>query len=137
MKIINSLRSISVIVFFLTTNVSLGADRISELKQTDIEVTLVPDKSEIMLGEPIYLSFVVKNKSNYNLNVLVGGDYRNSLGRPESFSIKTIGEGGKNVLQPKIQFSLGGIVAPNKLPSKGSYTFRLFLPNWAEFEDMG
>ena len=51
-----------------------------------IEVNLVPDKSTVMLGEPVYLSFVVENNSDHDLQVIVDGDYRNALGRPETFS---------------------------------------------------
>jgi hypothetical protein len=102
-----------------------------------IEVSLVPEKATFMLGEPIYVSFIVRNKSDQNLQVIVGGDYRNGLGRPESFTVTTIDKKGNKVPQPDAGTSMGGLRGPQKLPSKGQYAFQLFLPNWATFEKTG
>jgi hypothetical protein len=102
-----------------------------------IEVTAFPDKPSIMLGEPTWISFKVVNLSDEELGVLEGGDYRNSLGRPESFSVQATNAGGKPVPQPDAGPGFGGIVGIQKLPAKGDYTFRLFLPHWALFEEPG
>jgi hypothetical protein len=102
-----------------------------------IEVSLVSDKPKIMLGEPVYLSFIVQNESDQDLQVVVGGDYRNSLGRPESFSVIVTRDDGKHVPQPDAGMSFGGLIGPQKLPSKGNYVFRLFLSHWATFEEVG
>src|SRR5687767_5446655 len=50
-----------------------------------VEVTLVADKPVILLGEPTSVSYIVRNLSRDNLEILVGGDYQNELGRPASF----------------------------------------------------
>ena len=102
-----------------------------------VEVTLVPDKSEILLGEPTSLSYIVKNLSRENLEVLVGGDYQNDLGRPASFQVRAQRRDGQWVDQPKVGFSTGGLVGPKPLPAGGTYAFRLFLPHWATFETHG
>ena len=39
-----------------------------------MEVTVVADQPVIMLGEPTWLSFTVRNLSEENLQILVGGD---------------------------------------------------------------
>ncbi len=105
---------------------------------TQIEVKLIPDKSTIMLGgEPVYLAFVVLNHSDQNLQVTVGGDYRNSLGRPESFCVTAFSEDGEKVAQPDVGQTMGARFGPQKIPANGSYTFKLFLGDWATFEKVG
>jgi hypothetical protein len=98
-----------------------------------VEVTLVPDKPEILLGEPTSLSYVVRNLSREDLEILVGGDYQNDLGRPASFQVRAQRRDGRWVDQPKVGFSTGGLVGPKPLPAGGTYAFHLFLPHWATF----
>jgi len=105
--------------------------------QQQFAVSLVPDKPVIMLDEPVYLSFIVRNLTDKNLTVIVGGDYENSQGRPESFSVIAVGTDGKPVAQPDLGTGMGGMSWPQKLPAKRSYTFRLFLPHWATFSKAG
>ena len=103
----------------------------------EIQTRLVPDKTTIMLGEPIYVSFIVDNHSDQNLQVLVGGDYRNGLGRPESFTVTVQGEDNRQVPQPDAGPGMGGVSGPVPIPAGGNYAFRLFLPNWATFQEVG
>ncbi len=102
-----------------------------------IIVAAVPEKSEVMLGEPTYFSFKVGNRSDRNLRIMVGGDYRNRLGRPDSFRVEVVGPDGKKVPQPDAGFHMGGITSAQRLPAKGEYDFSLFLPDWATFEKPG
>jgi hypothetical protein len=102
-----------------------------------VEVTLVPDKRTILLGEPTTLSFVVRNLSAEPLQILVGGDYENELGRPASFQVRVRRRDGQWVDQPKVGFSTGGLIGPKPLPAGATYVFRLFLPHWATFETDG
>ena len=90
-----------------------------------------------MLGEPAYLSFIVRNHSKQDLQVLVGGDYRNALGRPDSFKVTITNANGKPVSQPDSGPQFGGITGPQKVPANGNYTFKLFLPHWATFDKTG
>jgi hypothetical protein len=62
-----------------------------------IEISLLLEKSVIMLGEPIHLSFIVRNLSGTDLRFSEGGDYRNRLGRPESYDVRAMGSDGKQV----------------------------------------
>ncbi len=103
----------------------------------EIRTRLVPDKTSIMLGEPVHVSFVVENHSHQDLQVLVGGDYRNALGRPESFTVTVQGEGNRHVPQPDAGYGMGGLLGPEKIPAGGNYAFRLFLPHWATFQEVG
>jgi hypothetical protein len=101
-----------------------------------IEVSLLPEKSVIMLGEPIHLSFIVRNLSGTDLLFSDGGDYRNRLGRPESYDVRAVRSDGKLVSKP-VLFSRGGLVSGVKAPAGGAATRDLFLPHWAPFEETG
>jgi HEAT repeats len=101
------------------------------------EVSAVPEKTEFMLGEPGYVLFKVVDKSDRDRRIMVGGDYRNRLGRPDSFKVEVIGSDFMKVPQPDAGARMGGIMHSEKLPAKGEYTFRLFLPHWATFEKPG
>jgi|GEM_PF-1758956 len=102
-----------------------------------IEVTLTPGQPTIMLGEPMALAFAVHNHSNQDFQVMVGGDYRNALGRPDSFTVSVTGKDGKTVPEPIAAGNWGGLKGPQKVPAQGSYAFGLFLPHWAVFEEPG
>ena len=102
-----------------------------------LEVSVVPDKPAILLDEPTSVSFVVRNLSREDLQILVGGDYQNELGRPSSFQVRVRRSDGRWVEQPKAGFSTGGLIGPKPLPAGGSHAFRLFLPHWATFEIPG
>lgn len=102
------------------------------------EVNLIPDKSEIMLSEPVFLSFEIKNLSSTDLTFPEGGDYRNRLGRPESYKIQATRTDGKEVHVPEIKFNMGGLVGFRKVVKNGGTTnIRLFLPLWSPFSETG
>src|SRR5688572_31468903 len=71
----------------------------------DFSVSVKADKPTIMLGETTFLSFEVKNLSNTRLAFGDGGDYRNNLGRPESYKVTVVRVDGKSVPQPKVTMS--------------------------------
>lgn len=102
------------------------------------EVNLIADKTEIMLGEPVFLSFEFKNLSNVDLSFHNGGDYRNSLSRPESFLVKAVREDGKEVPIPEVNFTFGGLSGYLNVKANGGIEIvRLFLPLWSPFEVTG
>ena len=103
----------------------------------EIQTRLVPDKTIIMLGEPVHVSFIVENHSHQDVQVLVGGDYRNGLGRPESFTVTVQGEGSRHVPQPDAGLGMGGVSGPVPITAGGNYAFRLLLPHWATFQEVG
>src|SRR5215471_16809456 len=124
----NQLQRLLVVLLFAacvshSTAQEKNTDRQIEAASRQLEVSLVVDKPKIMLGEPVYFSFIVQNESDQNLQVIVGGDYRNSLGRPESFSVTVTRDDGKPVLQPDAGMSFGGLIGPQKLPAEGNYVF--------------
>jgi hypothetical protein len=105
--------------------------------KADLEVSLVLDKPEIMVGEPLFLSFQVQNRSDQDLQTVQGGDYRNRLGRPESYVVTVMDENGKALPVIDAGQSMGGITGPQKIPAKGTWVRRLFLPNWAKLTAAG
>ena len=102
-----------------------------------VDVSVAPEKPVVMLGEPTWLAFTVRNLSAEPLQILVGGDYRNDLGRPNSFQVRTTRSDGKWVSQPDVGLATGGLVGPKDLPVGGSYVFRLFVPHWATLVERG
>ncbi len=122
--------------FFLSP-IGVLAGEVYKVEGSEVEVTVIPDKKEIMIGEPIYLSFTVSNHSDKNLQLIEGGDYRNRLGRPESYSVIVTRQDGKKIPNPDAGESMGGTMGPQKVPAKGDYVKKLFLPHWARFEEVG
>jgi hypothetical protein len=112
-------------------------NRTPDISPGQIEVKLVPDKSKVMLGEPVFLSFVVENHSKEDLQLTVGGDYRNRLGRPESFAVTVTDEDGQQIVRPDAGQTMGGLGGPQKLPAGKHFVLRLFLPHWAKIEKIG
>lgn len=140
MRLIRQRNCVLVLFLILATFVTQTSRVTCETYTVDgfeIRTRLVPDKSIIMLGEPVHVSFIVENRSDQDLQVLVGGDYRNGLGRPESFTVTVQGEGNRHVPQPDAGPGMGGLLGPEKIPAGGNYAFRLFLPHWATFQEVG
>jgi hypothetical protein len=90
-----------------------------------------------MLNEPAFVRFEISNYSSIELCVTSGGDYRNNIGRPDSFRVTVTKDDGTQVFQPKVTFLGGGIVGCNTLPAHGTSVETLFLPHWAKFETVG
>jgi len=116
---------------------SRSAAEIVEINGWKLEVSIKMEKAVVMMGEPTWFTFRVHNHSTDDLEVLVGGDYQNGLGRPDSFKVKVTGSEGSAVAQPRVGPVMGGWFGPQKLPAKGNYDFILFMPHWATFEKPG
>ncbi len=102
-----------------------------------MEIRLKTDRETIMLNEPAYIYLEIANHSPHKLCVSEGGDYRNRLGRPESFTVKVTKEDGTSVPQPEIGLSMGGLSGCSPIPANGNHVTKLLLPHWATFESTG
>jgi len=105
------------------------------LELTDkVSASLRFPKSESMVGEPIYFEYVVRNDSDTDLWIEVGGDYRNSTGRPDSFTMQAVRKDGdkeKTVYEIPNGGNMGGISSGKQIAANGGeYVFELFLPHW-------
>jgi hypothetical protein len=132
------IRLSNILILMLFCTFTIMADVYTTPDGHQFEVNLIPDKPEIMIGEPLFLSFEVKNLSNVDLAFSDGGDYRNRLGRPLSYDIKAIGDDGREVPVPEIKYNMGGMIGLRKIEKNGgTYAVRLFLPLWSPFEEAG
>jgi len=102
-----------------------------------LRATLELDKNAIMVGEPIYLRFVVHNPSAEDLQTTEGGNQRNPLGRFDDYKVVVVDEKGQALPVPSAGPSFGGITWAPKIPARGKHTQELFLPNWVSFTDPG
>ena len=112
------------------------------LELTDkVSASLRFPKSEIMVGEPIYFEYVVRNDSDTDLWIEVGGDYRNSTGRPDSFTMQAVrndGDKEKTVYEIPNGGNMGGISSGKQIAANGGeYVFELFLPHWLILKEPG
>lgn len=118
-------------------SLSLLAVTVSAAPPVKLEAAAEPEAKSLMLGEPGFVRFIVSNPGTDNLRATVGGDYRNRLGRPESFTVTVVDGNGVPVPQPDAGPGLGGISYAVDLPAKGRHAFELFLPNWGTFDRPG
>jgi len=127
-----TMRRVIVISSLLVTLVSAFGSSQSDyvVNGWSLKVTLVPEKSEIMVGEPLFLAYRVENLSNTNLGIIVGGDYRNRFGRPERFTVAIRNAGGQSLPVPDPGPSFGGLEGPQPLPAHGKFEATLFLSDW-------
>ena len=98
-----------------------------------IEAALVPEKSSFLSGEPIFVTFTLRNKGTQDLNVCLGDPiYYNvpSHGRDYFKFTVTDAQGHEMPQIPghRPGFSAFTLPFPCKLPIGGGYTVPLFLP---------
>lgn len=125
------------VVLLLSGGVGVAGQTGGPDESRPVEVTLRPDRETFALDEPTYLSFEIKNFSARRMCVGLGGDYRNNLGRPNSFRVVVRRDDGRAVPQPEVKFEGGGLYGCSPVPAEGSHVVRLFLPHWATFEEPG
>ena len=102
-----------------------------------VEVSLTPERPRVMDGEPVFLTFEVRNPSGVDLQIVVGGDYRNRVGRHDSYVLKATSAEGHPVREVDAGPTLGGMVWNEKIPAGGAYRTRLFLQHWVVPERPG
>lgn len=100
------------------------------------EVNLRLQKTSIMLDEPTYFDFEIKNLSETDLGVVWGGDYRNEFGRYDSFDVQLVDSNGNLRPKPKTN-TMGGMMTVRKIAAGQKFDFRLYLPHWAMIENAG
>ncbi len=129
-------------VFFLATGIfpAFAEDatllRLYKTAQSEIEAGFVPDKSKIILGEPLFLTFQIINRGDKPYSFTYGGDYRGSV-RANSFHITAVDEQGEAVKDPYSYNNFGGLMGNKTLKPQEKYTERLFLGHWCAFAKPG
>ena len=125
----------ALILLFLTASAVTAQVNTTD-KDVPVQIRLTPDKNTIMLGEPLFFAVDVTNLSGEKFCLGVGGDYRNRFGRPESFSVSVKDGDGKTLPQFEV-INMGGLSGCGVIEPGETYTFRLFLADWAKIERPG
>jgi len=102
----------------------------------ELEAGFTPDKAECIFGEPIFITFSVKNLSDKAYGFAIGGDIRGSV-RHNRFHITAVDANGQSVKDPYSYRHFGGHGRDVVLESGESYTERLYLGFWCAFEKPG
>lgn len=134
---------VSVLLAVLLLAISATADDHApagkEIDPKQIEVTLVPDKTVIMLGEPVYVSLNVKNNSNHHLVL-----DQTTADIPSNIKLTAVDQEGRKL--PEFDWSATKAIWPSdqitsehryELPPSGSVAIRVFVPWWVRFEQPG
>ncbi len=107
------------------------------MSRPTLTAELVLDQPTIVLGEPTFMAFRVHNPGDVAVWRGVGGDYRNALGRHQSYACAAEDDAGAQAPVPEVAFSGGGILSVEQIAANGSHDHRLFVPNWADFTAAG
>ncbi len=102
-----------------------------------ISVSLVPDRATVMVGEPVYATFRIRNAGPTAVSIHIEWLARNSLGRPESFQVSAQSTKGAAVPVPALRGSFGGRSWRVEIAPGADHDLRLFLPNWTPFTEPG
>ncbi|MFY0542095.1 hypothetical protein [Nannocystis pusilla] len=79
-------------------------------------MSVAPDRWTLRQGEPLYLTFQVRLVAGEPLVLIEGGDYRNRLGRPESYALSAFDvERGRSLPIRDAGPQLGGVVGGRRL----------------------
>lgn len=112
-----------------------SSDSFYEIGDFKVEAGFKTDKSEVFLGEPLYIMFYVKNVGNKPIHLKTMGDYRG--GRPGRYTITAVDEDGNPVFDPFIGSHRGGRVGSPQIDPGQSYSEQLLLSVWCKFEEPG
>ena len=100
--------------------------------KADLEISLHLDKPEIMVGEPVFLSFQVKNRSDQDLQSIQFGYPRSEMFKSVSYHLTVKDVNDKALPLVDAGWDFGGPMGPEKIPAKGTWVRRLFLPEWVK-----
>ena len=110
--------------------------KVYDVNGVRIEAAFMPDKTEILLGEPLFITFCVKNSGHKPYSFFIGGDNRGSV-RHNSFHITAVDVNGLSVKDPYSYDNMGGRGNCITLEHGESYAERLYLGHWCAFEKSG
>lgn len=107
-----------------------------QLEETTIVAGFQPDESQLILGQPTFVTFTVTNRTGKPYRFMVGGDNRGSV-RHNNFHITAVDEEGQAVKDPYNYNHFGGLAQEITLNPGETHTERLFLGHWLAFERPG
>jgi hypothetical protein len=115
-----------------TLGLAKGATFLRDYSTNDVLITagFIPDSSRIIVGEPLFLTFVVSNRAEVPFQFCRVGT--------EIFSFAATNASGKPARNPWLHMMDGnGFVSSVKVDSGKPFTSRLFLNGWCEFDEPG
>ena len=101
-----------------------------------LTASFVPDTSEILLGQPLFVTFTIKNEHSAPFKFLTGGASRGSI-RDNNYQITARNSSGVEVEDPYGYSNYGGLGTFWTLAPGQTYSMRLFLPYWCRFKEAG
>ena len=113
------------------------AEQVFKFRRIRWAVRLEPEKKKVTLGEPLTLTFFVKNATKETRGLELGGDDRNRLGRPESFEVRVINNKAKLMPVPDAGPTKGGLSSNVLLKPDGEAKVELKLSDWATITQPG
>lgn len=131
------IRVLNILILLLFFNIAAFAEIYTTPDGYSVEINLIPDKSEILINEPVYFSFEIKNLSKDELGFVQGGDYRNEFGRPESFKVEAVQDNGNLAEAVESRANFGGMIVFSKIPVGETLMVRLLSSHWFKFENAG
>jgi hypothetical protein len=100
-------------------------------------VEYTPEKGEILLGEPLYVTFSVTNKGTHTFYLETGGDYRLAV-RSGRFNFRAADANGIAAKDPHPDASnCGGFLSFEEVKPHSTFSQKLFLPLWIKFDHAG
>jgi HEAT repeat protein len=102
----------------------------------ELEAGFTPDEAECILGQPLFITFSVKNLSDKAYGFFVGGDNRGSV-RHNRFHITAADANGQPLKDPYSYNNFGGFGRDIVLEPGKTHTERLYLGFWCAFEKAG
>jgi hypothetical protein len=112
-------------------------------------VNYIPEHNQILLGEPLYVTFSVTNKGANKFYFETGGDYRSSKFYYETgrgfysvrsgrFAFNAVDSNGVTAKDPNPDTSgMGGLSFLHEVKPHSTYSEKLFLPLWIKFDHAG
>lgn len=107
------------------------------ISNTTVRCGFVPYKTQCVAGEPLHVSFLIKNVGTNDFEFRFGGDYR-GLGRHDRFNIVVTDTNG-NILPDPVnrKFFGGGFVQTLKLKANDTFTNILDLTSFRVVDNPG
>lgn len=91
---------------------------------------------EFVLGEPIELTFVLRNGGPLLVKAQTGGDYR-ATGYPTRYKFEVVDDSGSKA-EPTAWFDMGGIIGgPHEVAPLKEYREKLLLQNYVRIDHAG
>ena len=94
-------------------------------------------KAVIVAGEPTHVEYVVASQCDEPLHVMEGGDYRNKLGRNDSFRFTIAERDGTPVEVRRVGPGFGGFIGGEPTSRGKPFVKPLLLPLWARLDKPG